>query len=211
MDILLGMLMVRDGRSKETITRILAAAEELFLARNYADVTVSQVAEAAQLTKGAVYHHFSSKEELYLAMLHNDLAEKRRLHRQAGVELAGSCAERLRHLTAAFLSLPDHKRHLIGLVRRDINIFPVAVRDELVRAYQQALPDLVEEILRDGVRDGELIPGDPRLLAWQFVALVEVLLTPYAEQRFTHDEDKLNYVLSLFFHGCLRNPMGEEQ
>ena len=42
------------------------------------------------------------------------------------------------------------------------------------------------------------------LLAWQFVALVEVLLTPYAEQRFTLDEDKVNYVVRIFLDGCSR-------
>jgi AcrR family transcriptional regulator len=197
--------------NNETVTRILSSAEELFLERNYADVTVSQVAEAAGLTKGAVYHYFPSKEKLYLAMLHNDLAQKSRLYRQQALEIGGSCAERLRHLTRAFLSLPETKRRLIGLVRRDVNIFPPQLRDELVRAYQQALPDLVEEIIRDGVRDGELMPCDPRLLAWQFVALVEVVLTPYAKQRFACDDDKLNYVLSMFLNGCARERNGDRR
>jgi len=197
--------------NNETVARILSSAEELFLERNYADVTVSQVAEAAGLTKGAVYHYFPSKEKLYLAMLHNDLAQKSRLYRQQALEIGGSCAERLRHLTRAFLSLPETKRRLIGLVRRDVNIFPPPLRDELVRAYQQALPDLVEEIIRDGVRDGELMPCDPRLLAWQFVALVEVVLTPYAKQRFACDDDKLNYVLSMFLNGCARERNGDRR
>jgi AcrR family transcriptional regulator len=202
--------MKNTARSIETMGRILSAAEELFLDRNYADVTVAGVAEAAQLTKGAVYHHYSSKQQLYLAMLHRDLAEKRRLHRQ-GVDLDGTCAERLRHLTHVFLSLPKNKRNLITLVRRDVNIFSGQTRDDLVQAYQQALPDLVEQILRDGIRDGELIPGDPRLLAWHFVALVEVLLTPYSDRCFARDEDKLNYVMSLFLDGCSRERQGEKR
>jgi AcrR family transcriptional regulator len=205
------MLLAEKPRSKETIARILAAAEDLFLERNYADVTVSQVAAAAELTKGAVYHHFSSKEALYLAMLHNDLAEKRRLYRREAVEFTGPCSSRLRQLTQAFLSLPERKRGLTSLVRRDINVFPNPIRSELIRAYQEALPDLVEEIVRDGIRDGELIPCDPRLLAWQFVALVEVLLTPYALQRFACDEDRLNYVVSLFLDGCSREHKRDER
>ena len=192
------------------MARILAAAEDLFLERNYADVTVAQVAEAAQLTKGAVYHHFSSKEQLYLAMLHNDLAEKRRVYRQ-GVDLEGTTAERLRRLTGAFLALPKKKRKLISLVRRDVNIFTDPIRSELVRAYQAALPDLVEQIIRDGVREGELIPCDPRLLAWHFVALVEILLTPYADRCLVRDEDKLNHVLSLFLDGCSRERQGDKR
>jgi AcrR family transcriptional regulator len=164
---------------------------------------VSQVAEAAHVTKGAVYHHFESKEGLYLAMMHADLEAKRELHK-SGVTMQGSCRDRLEQLTRSFLSLPQKKQNLITLVRRDLNIFDGPVRDELVAAYQRALPDLIEEIIRDGIRDGELVPADPRLLAWQFVALVEVSLTPYAAGRFARDDDRIDFVLSLFLHGCSR-------
>lgn len=197
------MFLGEQTKSQGTVAKILGAAEELFLSRNYADVTVDQVAEAARVTKGAVYHHFTSKEELYVSMLREDLDKKRRLHEEAA-QTTGSARSRLYELTRAFFSLPKNKRDLIGLVRRDINVFDDPIRTELVQAYQAALPDLLESILRDGVRDGELVPCDPRLMAWHYVAFVEVMLTPYANQRFACIEDKLNHVLNLFWHGCGR-------
>ena len=196
------MLLTSKPKNPETIERIFGAAEALFLERNYADVTVAQIAAEAELTKGAVYHYFPSKEKLYLGMLYSDFEKKSNLYRQAAIEFEGSCADRLRHLIRAFLALPERKRKLIGLVRRDIDIFPPKARTELIVAYQQALPDLVEEILRDGVRNGEIIPCDPRLLAWQFVAQVEVVLTPYADHVFSCDDDRLNFVMALFMDGC---------
>ncbi len=199
----MSMLVTASNRTRPTVSNILAAAAELFIARSYADVTLDQVAEAAHVTKGAVYHHFGSKQGLYLAMMHQDLEAKGTLFRQA-VVMAGSCADRLRLLTASFLALPRTQQRLIRLVRRDANIFPSDVRDKLVEAYQDALPNHVESIIRDGIRAGEIIPGDPRLLAWQYIALFEVLLTPYADQRFASDDDKLNYVISMFFRGCRR-------
>jgi AcrR family transcriptional regulator len=186
-----------------TVDKVVAAAARLFIARNYADVTIDQVADEASVTKGAVYHHFDSKEQLYVAMLRDDLEQKRRVHERA-VRSVGSARDRLRALLAAFFALPEERREMIKLVRRDANIFAPPVREELVRAYQHALPDPIESVIRDGIRDGEIIPGDPRLLAWQFVALVEVLLAPYAQQRFRCDEDRLNYVISTFFYGCSR-------
>lgn len=193
-----------------TAANIIEASEDLFLSRAYADVTVDQVAQAANVTKGAVYHHFGSKQALYLAVLHNDLAAKRRLHQKA-VELEGTCEQRLRRLTLDFLGLPENKRKLVSLVRRDVNVFDPNAREGLVEAYQEALPNRIEHIIRDGVRDRELIPCDPRLMAWHFVAIVEVLLTPYADQRFACDEDKLNHVMSLFLGGCARDGSGGEQ
>ena len=126
-------------------------------------------------------------EALYLAMMHADLEEKKALLR-AAVESRGTCRERLRRLTQIFLELPREKRDLI----------------KLVRAYQAALPEQIEIILRDGIRDGELAPADPRLLAWLNVALVEVVLTRYAESVLQSPENVLDFVTNLFFNGAGR-------
>jgi AcrR family transcriptional regulator len=186
-----------------TVSKILSAAEGLFVVGAYSDVTIDQVAAVASVTKGAVYHHFSSKEHLYLTMLQHDLAGKQAMHQRA-IAFDGSCEERLRRLTEDFLKLPETKRKLISLVRRDIDIFETDTRNTLIDAYQQALPDIVEEVIRDGIRNREIMNCDPRLLAWQFVSLVEVVLTPYAQQQLKSDQNKVNHVMGLFFGGCAR-------
>ena len=188
-------------KSEATIASILSAAASLFTARNYADVTMDQIAVACSVTKGALYHHFSSKEELYLALMHNDLAGKKALFGEA-VAAGRDCRDRLRRLTAVFFDLPRQRREVARLVRRDINIFGEPARDELVRAYQSSLPELIEGVIRDGIRDGELAPADPRLLSWHFVAMVEVTLTGYADSVFTNADDKLDHVMELFFRGA---------
>lgn len=202
-NILAGMFcdMTTYSKSEATIAAIVEAAQELFIAKHYADVTMDEIADAAQVTKGALYHHFPGKETLYLKMLHIDLAEKKALFMQA-VNIKGSCRSRLRQLTKAFYMLPYTKRKLIQLVRRDVNIFKDPERAELVTAYQTALPDQVEAIIRDGIRDGELAQADARLLAWMHVAQVEVLLAPYAEKSFQDRERMLDFVMNLFFEGA---------
>jgi AcrR family transcriptional regulator len=193
------------AKSESTIAAILSAAEKLFLARHYADVSMDDIAAAAGVTKGALYHHFRNKKDLYLSMMHADLREKQARMR-VGVDSAGSCYDRLRRLTEGFLQIPIEKRALIKLVRRDINIFKGAARDKLVRAYQTTLPDQVEVILRDGIENGEIAKADPRLLAWTFVAIVEVALTDYAERVLGDQATMLDFVLALFFQGAGKPP-----
>ncbi len=188
-------------KSETTLERILAAARALFLERNYADVSMSRIASVAEVTKGALYHHFSSKEELYLEMLHSDLRKKLELFVEAA-SAPGSCRERLGRLTLAFLTLPPEQRNVMRLVRRDINIFRGQARADLIKAYQRTLPEPIEEILREGCERGELSTIDPRLLAWNFVAQVEVALTPFADTLFEDLDSKLACVLELFFHGA---------
>ena len=138
-----------------TYSTILAAARTLFLERNYKTVTMDQLGAQAGVTKGALYHHFVNKEQLYLEMMHADLSAKRALFRE-GVKLDGTCRERLRHLTKAFFGLPREQQRLIHLVRRDVNVFHDPARAELVQAYQSALPNQIQSILEDGIRAGEL-------------------------------------------------------
>ena len=194
-----------NARSEATVTNILGAAQALFLNQNYADVTMDDIADAAGVTKGALYHHFANKEALYLAMMHADLEEKKALFR-AAVESRGTCRERLRRMTQIFLELSREKRDLIKLVRRDVNVFKDPIRSQLVRAYQAALPEQIEIILRDGIRDGELAPADPRLLAWLHVALVDVVLTRYGESVLKSPENVLDFVTNLFFNGAGKAP-----
>jgi len=194
-------------RSEATSARLISAARALFVARNYADVTTDMIANAAGVTKGGLYHHFQSKESLYTSMMLDDFDRKRRLFEQA-VASSGTCRERLARLTKDFLDLPDEERQLAQLVRRDINIFTGEDRDRLVRAYQLALPEQIEAIIRVGMRDGELAPGDPRILSWSFVALVEIAVSQYAYDVLGDTDSRLNHVLDLFLNGAAAEPTG---
>lgn len=55
--------------AQETREQLLDAAERVFLERGVGHATLAEVAEAAGLTRGALYHHFDSKAELFEAMV----------------------------------------------------------------------------------------------------------------------------------------------
>jgi AcrR family transcriptional regulator len=52
-----------------TRQRLLDEAERLFRDRGYAATSLEQIADAADVTKGAIYGHFSSKEDLLLSAI----------------------------------------------------------------------------------------------------------------------------------------------
>jgi AcrR family transcriptional regulator len=64
------MARVTRAMSKaRTRQRLLDEAERLFRERGYAATSLEQIAEAADVTKGAIYGHFSSKEDLLLSAI----------------------------------------------------------------------------------------------------------------------------------------------
>ena len=194
------------AKSKVTINAILEAARSLFIEKNYADVTITEIAAAAGVSKGALYHHFPSKEDIYLQMMHHFLQEIQTVTQATVENSTGSCRERLHQSLRSFLGLSDELRGVLRLVRRDINIFTDPMRYELVRAYQIAVPEQVESILRDGIANGEIRSDDARLLSWELVALVEVALRPYSRGVLGKQEDMVDYLLGIFLDGVATLP-----
>jgi AcrR family transcriptional regulator len=189
------------AKSKDTIQGILEAARTLFTEKHYADVTINDIVSSANISKGAVYHHFSNKEDIYIRMMHHYLAEIEKITRHTTETGTGSCRERLHQSVYSFLEIPEELLGILRLVRRDINMFRDPVRLELIRAYQTAVPEQVEVIIQDGIIGGELPEVDARMLSWQIVALVEVILRPYSRAALGNTGQMADFVLTMFFDG----------
>jgi AcrR family transcriptional regulator len=91
--------------------RLLSVALELFLEAGYDGVSMQQIADAVGMTKGAPYHHFSSKEDLFGQALARHIDRTQRELR-ARMEGRSDLRERM---TEGFLYLVEHSD--AGLVR----------------------------------------------------------------------------------------------
>ena len=60
--------MLRSQHAEATRRAVLAAARWSFGRKGYAQTSVDEIAAAARVTKGAVYHHFADKEALFRAV-----------------------------------------------------------------------------------------------------------------------------------------------
>ena len=54
--------------------RIVRAATKNFAKKGYANTTIDIVAKSAKVSKGGLYHHFQSKEDLFIAVLFQNIA-----------------------------------------------------------------------------------------------------------------------------------------
>ena len=59
---------------ENTKKRIVKAATKNFAKKGYANTTVDLVAKSAKVSKGGLYHHFQSKEDLFIAVLFQNIA-----------------------------------------------------------------------------------------------------------------------------------------
>jgi AcrR family transcriptional regulator len=109
------MAGARQARAAETRARIVATARRLFAEQGYFATGTTEIVDAAGVgTRGALYHHFESKELLFLAVFEEieiDLGAK------VGVTITGdSWLERLDQALSGFLDAslePEVRRVLL--------------------------------------------------------------------------------------------------
>jgi AcrR family transcriptional regulator len=130
-------------RRTETRRRLLEAAAELFAARGIAAATVDAIAERAGRTVGALYNHFTSKEDLLFAVVDEWLGG---VSAVATAELAGAATtdERLAAMWHAVTRPAAGDGRWIGL-EHELWSYATrhpAVRRRLRHRYQQAWADI---------------------------------------------------------------------
>ena len=150
-------ISVPDPRQSTGEKAILDAAVELFSENGYDGVSMRQIAEAAGVSKSNIYHHFASKDALYLGILHGsaqhlseiveDLAEgdgnfQRRLRVFAEAHMAHLFANEmtLRLVLREAFSGDEEKSRVVvdqvvgGIFKRMVAIFQAGQNAGIIRA-----------------------------------------------------------------------------
>jgi len=149
----------------DAIGRILAAAKDLFAEAGFDSVSMNAIAERAGVCKANVFHHFKSKNALYLEVLKTACSESRPQIDQLGSG-SGTLVERLRDFSQSHLANILRDEKLSRLVQRDLlENGPERGKEFAEQVFGQNFASLVE-ILRTGQKKGELRKGiDPAMLA----------------------------------------------
>lgn len=158
----------------DTRSRLLAAAERVFAAKGYTGATLDEVAAAAGLTKGAVYWHFASKADLYMALVEErsrrQIAEAAQMVQSlaASPDLEAGLAKVLANQLAACRADPSWPRLYLEFLSQSRD---PGVQERLKRNARLWL-EAVRDMIRDFQRQGRVGDADPLVLA----ALLQALL-----------------------------------
>ena len=62
-------MVAKTEKSQAMIEKILSTATQLFIHNGYEKTSVQNIAQTASISKGAIYHHFQSKDDIFFAVL----------------------------------------------------------------------------------------------------------------------------------------------
>jgi AcrR family transcriptional regulator len=159
----------RVPRAQETRERILSTALKLFAQRGYSVVGIEEIAEAAGMTKGAVYYWFADKDDLGRELQHAlyDRLTTIALGSLSPEDDTVTNMRRCFDLYLDALSNLDEARFFL----RDAWVIPVL--DEAGRKDREAATEMICGILAAAIERGEIVSLDPDTLARILVAAWE--------------------------------------
>ncbi|MCB0245051.1 MAG: TetR/AcrR family transcriptional regulator [Anaerolineae bacterium] len=134
---------------------ILEQARQMFFARGYHGVSVREIVQACGLSNAALYHHFGSKENLFIEVFKGHIALVIQQLRLAG-EAATSCRQRLTQMTEAYAGIVLESQSELQALRRDVMAFEPDERQRLLIDAQWQIPALFETVLDEGIAAGEI-------------------------------------------------------
>jgi TetR/AcrR family transcriptional repressor of nem operon len=133
---------------------LLQIAAEAFAERGYAETTMAQLIERSGLTKGAFYFHFSSKEQLALAVIE----EKQQQWIDSVLQAISAEPRAFDQLRAVALALVrvhrDPSAFSVSRLTRDLA--RVAGVSDVVRDHMRTWVGLVAGLIRQAQAEGDL-------------------------------------------------------
>lgn len=159
-------------RSNETKNHIMAAAEISFAKNGYEATSVSTICRTAGVSKGAFYHHFDSKQQLFLALLNRWLASMSGQLEQLQLGSTGA-PERLLAMSGILdqlLKVPASQL-LIYLEFINRSARNQALWEMTIQPYYQYREE-ISQLVAQGTAEGNLKEIDPKTASSMIVAMV---------------------------------------
>jgi TetR/AcrR family transcriptional regulator len=160
----------RQQRSEESRTEILAAAARIFAKSGLAGARTDAIADAAGVNKALLYYYFSSKENLYEAVVEDHFSE---FNRQALAVLAAPGPARavlMRYVSLHFDFISS--RHRYASLHQQTMMSGGRFAKRLVRKYFRPRGEAFDHLLERGMSNGEFYRSDRFNMAVSLVSLI---------------------------------------
>ncbi|MFB9991078.1 TetR/AcrR family transcriptional regulator [Deinococcus oregonensis] len=154
----------------QTRDQALDAAEYLLETQGYVGASMSDVARAVGISKPALYHHFPTKETLFLGVAQR-LIERDAAGMAAAIASGPAVTGQLEALAAWMFGTGRHTERML----RDAVRFLEPQHAELIaQKFTVQMLAQVEQVMRVGIETSQLEPHDATLSAWAFMGLLSV-------------------------------------
>jgi AcrR family transcriptional regulator len=181
---------------------ILRAAARLFQQQGYDATSMNDVAAALKLSKGGLYHHFQSKEEILFNLMNHamDITEERVI---APAKLTPDPEERLRTVIRRHIAvvLSERDREITVMLHENHPLSP-ALRKRInsrKKDYVHFLENLIGEVQRARGSSGTVTP---RAAAFALLGMINWIYQWYRPEGSLQEANLAKQYTEIFFQGA---------
>jgi AcrR family transcriptional regulator len=192
-------------RSEETRNRILEAATQLFSKTGYDATGVAEICQSAGVSKGAFYHHFPTKQAVFIELLNsylNSIDNGFAAMRNQGKEIPQMILEMAALAGSLFQAADIHLPIFLEFwtqANHDPQVWETAIAP--YRRYQCYFTEMIQE----GIAQGSLQPVDAQLAARVVVSLaVGMLMQSLFDPSITDWQTEARQSMELLLNGIVR-------
>ena len=169
--------MATNKHPEETVQLILDAAYRLFMEKGYERTSIQDIIDQlGGLSKGAIYHHFKSKEDILIAVSDRMTAESN--HMLAAIrdrsDLCGK--EKLKTIFKESINRPVQND--IFTVVPNFHNNPRLLFSLLHETIEEVAPNYLLPIIKEGISDGSIQTDYPEQLAEMILLVANVWMNP---------------------------------
>ena len=192
-------------RSEETHNHILEAATHLFSKTGYDATGVAEICQAAGVSKGAFYHHFPTKQAVFMELLNTYLKGIETgftLMRQETGNVPQAIIQMAEMVGSLFQTADIHLPIFLEFwtqANHDPHIWEAAIAP--YRRYQSYFAEMIQE----GIDEGSLMPLDAQLAARVLVSLaLGMLMQSLFDPQVANWQTEARQSMELLMNGITR-------
>lgn len=169
--------MARNKHPEETVNLILDAAFRLFMEKGYEYTSIQDIIDnLGGLSKGAIYHHFKSKEDILIAVTDRMTAESNKILASIRDSTGLNGKDKLKTIFKISVKRPVNND--IFAVAPNFNNNPKLLFSLLHETVYEAAPDYILPIIKQGISDGSIKTDYPEQLAELIILAANVWMNP---------------------------------
>jgi AcrR family transcriptional regulator len=189
----------RHERSETTRVRLLRAAEKIFARDGFEAAKLEEIASQAGYTRGALYANFESKEDLFLALLEDEISS-RIDNVESSMQAVRQPADKLRVIREVFLTMSGDRRwcllslefKLFAMRHPEVKARLTALNRRLIKARVGVLQETLEATRSRS-------PVSPGAIAMSLSAVTNALVLEHMLDHKIMPEGELRTLLASYF------------
>ncbi|HID1127870.1 TPA: TetR/AcrR family transcriptional regulator [Clostridioides difficile] len=172
--------MSRNKYPEETVKLILDVSTRLFSTKGYDKTSLQDIINETKLSKGAIYHHFASKEDILETIFNRIGEENTAFLAKVRDDKAANGLEKLRNIIRA--AVFNSNQSLMLTITPSLLDNPRFLAMQIEQIYRIVAPKFIQPILQEGMEDGSIRVKNPKEVAEAIMILANTWLNPLVKQ-----------------------------